>query len=151
VNEAAKQTRTVGGRPPRLVPVDDSLKASQYAVTSYAASQVVTVLPTEIDLNIYQGDDFYLDMVVTDQNSNPIDLTNAQPQSQIRAAPGGAAVLAEIDITLDGTQNNLLHLHLQSSDSSILPPQCAWDLQLSSPSVTTIAAGAVTVRPQVTQ
>jgi hypothetical protein len=139
------QVRTRGARPPRLAPVP-----SADEVAAYAATQVVTVLPAEVDLNIYQGDDFYLDVAVTDAASNPINVTNMAPMSQIRATPDGPAILASFNITVDATTTNLIHLHLASVDSNGLPPTCAWDLQLSQPDVTTIAAGSVTVTLQVT-
>jgi hypothetical protein len=119
-------------------------------VVAYAATQIVTVLPAEVDLNIYQGDDFYLDVAVTDSASNPIDVTNMAPMSQIRTTPDGPAILASFNITVDATNKNIMHLHLAATDSNNLPPACAWDLQLSQPSVTTIAAGTVTVTLQVT-
>jgi hypothetical protein len=147
VNEAAKQTRTVGGRPPRLVPVDDdTLRAIQYAAT-----QVVTVLPLTVNLNIYQGDDFYLDVLVTDADSNPINVTNMSPMSQIRTVPDGPSILASFTCTVDATTTNLIHLHLAATDSNSLPANCVWDLQLSQPDVTTVAAGTVNVTLQVTQ
>lgn len=147
MNEAAKQTRTVGGRPARLTPVPDEAEVVPMA----GSAQVITVLPTEVDLNIYQGDDFYLDMTVVDINSQPVNVTNMQPTSQIRNTPDGPAILATLSCTVDATTTNLIHIHLASSDSTNLPPTCAWDIQLGSPSVITLAAGAVNVTPQVTQ
>jgi hypothetical protein len=145
VEERTGQVRTQGARPPRLAAVP-----SAEEVAAYAATQVVTVLPSEVDLNIYQGDDFYLDVAVTDSDSNPINLTNTAPMSQIRTTPDGPAILASFNITIDTTTTNLMHLHLAAADSNNLPAECAWDLQLSAPSVTTIAAGSVTVTLQVT-
>jgi len=143
------QVRTVGERPARLTPVTD---VADVLATPYASGpQTVTVTPQEVDLNLYQGDDFYLDVQVTDLNSNPINVTGSAPLSQIRATPQSPATIASFTITIDGTTTGLLHLHLAASDANNLPPEAVWDLQLSSPSVTTIAAGKVTVTPQVSQ
>lgn len=137
------QVRSRGARPARLSPVPEQ-------VQPFAGVQEVVVLPTTINLTFYEGDDFYLDMTVTD-STGPIDLTNSQPMSQIRITPDDDNILASFDIVIDGTTQGLLHLHLNALDSNGLPAHCAWDIQLSNPAITTIAAGTVTVKPQVTQ
>jgi hypothetical protein len=139
------QTRTRGARPERLsaVPYVD--------VVQPIAAQTITVLPTTINLNIYQGDDFFLDVTVMDANNNPVVCTNSQPLSQIRLSPNDLTILANLAITVDATTTNLLHLHLLAADSNLLPLVTAWDLQLSSPNVLTIAAGVVNCTPQVTE
>jgi hypothetical protein len=147
------QVRAVGARPGRLPSVE--VKPSPSGVTVTAASvQNVTVLPMTVNLFIYQGDDFYLDLLVNDSAGNPIDITNMQPLSQIRAVPNGPLVFAELLTTVDATETNLLHLQLQAADSAglpALPATCAWDVQLSSPDIVTLAFGTVNVTPQVTQ
>ena len=147
------QVRAVGARPGRLPSIE--VKPSPSGVTVTAASvQNVTVLPMTVNLFIYQGDDFFLDMIVTDSDGNPIDLTNMQPLSQIRSVPNGPIVLANFLTTVDATQTNLLHLQLAAADSNGLPnipATCAWDIQLSYPTIVTLAAGTVNVTPQVTQ
>jgi hypothetical protein len=148
MTEAVGQVRAKGVRPARLTPVH----SSEVAPRDYTQPiQTVTVLPAEINLNIYQGDDFFLDLTVTDQNSNPLDVTNSNVMSQIRASTSSPNLLANISITIDGTTVGLIHMHLAASDSNNLPPSCVWDVQFSSPSIQTIAAGTVTVTPQVTQ
>jgi hypothetical protein len=146
VDETTSQVRLRGARPPRL-----SVASAVQPRDSTQPVQEVVVLPAEINLTFYQGDDFFLDMTVTDPLNNPINCTNAQPTSQIRPAPEDPNVLANITVTVDATTTNLLHLHVASADSTYLPLNSAWDIQLSSPSITTIAAGTVTCNPQVTQ
>lgn len=145
----ASQTRTRGARPPRLVAVPEVV--AQSSVVNALSVQTVTVLPSTVNLVIYQGDDFYLDVSVTDSASNPVNVTSMSPMSQIRTSPNAPAILASINAVVDATVTNLIHLHLNAIDSNSLPVNCAWDLQLSQPSVTTIAAGTVSVTPQVTQ
>jgi hypothetical protein len=147
--EASGQVRTQGARPPRLASI-----SSEYApgvAPRVQAEQDVTVLPAVINLSIYQGDDFFLDMLVTDANNNPVNLSQALPMSQIRPAPDDDMILANLDVEVDATTTNLLHLHLFAADSAQLPATAAWDIQLSVPSITTIAYGTVTVTLQVTQ
>jgi hypothetical protein len=145
--EMMPQVRLRGARPPRLAAAP-AVPPVQFAS---APVQEVVVLPTPINLTFYQGDDFYLDLTVTDPNNNPVDCTNAQPISQIRPAPDDPNTLANLTVTVDATTHNLLHLHVAAADSAMLPLNSAWDIQLSSPSITTIAAGTVTCNPQVTQ
>jgi hypothetical protein len=147
IDEMMAQVRTRGTRPPRL----SAAPAAPPVQFASAPVQEVVVLPTPINLTFYQGDDFYLDLTVTDPNNNPVDCTNAAPMSQIRPAPDDPNTLAVLTVTVDATTHNLLHLHVAAADSAYLPQHAAWDIQLSSPSITTIAAGTVTCNPQVTQ
>jgi hypothetical protein len=142
------QVRMRGARPPRLAPVATS---EVHPLDYTQPVQTVTVLPAEINLHIYQGDDFFLDLTVTDQNNNPLDVTNSSVMSQIRSSFNSPNLLANIGIIIDGTTVGLIHMHLAAQDSDNLPLACVWDIQLSSPAVQTIAAGTVTVTPQVTQ
>lgn len=149
------QVRTTGDRPlplaeRALISVSDAQQTA-VPVQQAASVQTVIVLPAIVNLEIYEGDDFFLDVAVTDVNSNPVNVTNLTPMSQIRVSPDGPAVLANIGITVDATITNLIHLHLAAIDSNNLPANCAWDLQLSTPNVTTLCSGSVTVTPQVTQ
>jgi hypothetical protein len=149
--EGASQVRTVGARPPRLSPLARVPEIQPRAV----AEQDVVVLPAVVNLSIYEGDDFWMDIVITDTNNNPVDLTGTFPTSQIRPAPDDETILANFDVSVDvpsgGTTVNLIHLHLNADDSNLLPASAAWDVQLTTPNITTIAGGTVTVTPQVTQ
>lgn len=149
VRTSPTQMKTRGGRPPRLVPVTEQMPEVDPRYSSVI--QTLTVLPATINLVIYQGDDFFFDMQVVDQNSNLIDLTNSQPMSQIRLTPDGPTVLASFVVTIDTGVLGLLHFHLPALQSNLLPLTSAWDVQLSNPNITTLAAGSVTCEPQVTQ
>lgn len=145
------QIRTRGARPARLA-ADPEVRLLPTSV--FAASgpvQTVTVLPATVNLEIYEGDDFYLDVYVTDMANNPVDVTNLAPMSQIRITTADTSILASIGIIVDATITNLIHLHLAAQDSNNLPANCVWDIQLSTPNVTTLASGTVKVTPQVTQ
>jgi hypothetical protein len=152
MNEAVEervtsQVRTVGARPPRLAPASDAPSGRVIP----QPEQDITVLPAVINLYIYQGDDFYLDMLVTDQNGAAVDCSQSSPMSQVRLFPDDPDILANLSVVVDSTTINLLHLHLLAADSSLLPASAAWDIQLTVPNVTTLAYGSVTVTMQVTQ
>jgi hypothetical protein len=121
------------------------------AVAPLAASapQTVTALPEVVNLEFYQGDDFYLDVTVNDGSGSPAVLTGSSPRAEIHAAPGDPVPLATFTITIDAAPG-LLHLHLPAAESADVPATAVWDLQLSAPDVTTLAAGTVACTQQVT-
>src|SRR5262245_6289481 len=83
-----------------------------------AAADAAGTMPANVNLSVYQGDDFFLTVTV-DDSVTPIDLTLYTPKSQIRPTPGDANLLATFDVTvLDATH---LQLHLTSAESTKLP------------------------------
>jgi hypothetical protein len=114
--------------------------------------QFVAVLPQIVHISFYQGDDFLLDVNVTDpDDGTPIDVTAMSPKAQIRASAINAEILAEFDIDLTDAATGLLHLSIASTVTSGLPVSGVWDLQFSSPRVSTIAAGNVACSREVTR
>lgn len=109
--------------------------------------QTVTALPAPVNLEIYKGDDFYLDVTVTNPDGSDADLSAVTPAAQIRPQPNSATILATFDLTVDG---NVIHLHLPHGESHNLIPRCAWDVQITGGDITTLAAGTVTVSGEVT-
>lgn len=115
----------------------------------YAAPQTVGSLPPIVNLQLYQGDDFFL-VVTVDNSSSTIDLTGYTAQATIRLATGATSVLAAFVCTVrDATT---LDLHLTSAESTKLDKACVWDLQIVDPAgvTTTLCAGSVSVSKQVT-
>jgi hypothetical protein len=111
----------------------------------------LTALPANVNLSIYQGDDFQMTIAVNNPDGSPADLTGATVMSQIRAAASQSSpVLATLTPSISG---NVISLHLASVDSAALPPSAVWDCQMTDakPYVTTLVAGTVTSTPQVTQ
>jgi hypothetical protein len=109
----------------------------------------ISALPLEVDLALYKGDDFYLDLILTDPDGSDTDLSAATPSAQIRVAPNDD-LLAVFDTTVDG---NTIHLHLPHDQSiNLQPGQCAWDAQITTSTdiTTTLVAGAVSVAGEVT-
>jgi hypothetical protein len=117
-----------------------------------ASPQTVSALPATVNLALYQGDDMYLDLTVTDPDGSAADLTGATPKAEIRTAPSSDVVAAEFVIT--GVSANTIHLHLPHAASAALGAgEMAWDCQLtrSSGDITTLAAGRVSVTGEVTR
>lgn len=115
------------------------------------AGQSVGTLPVVVDLVLYRGDDFYLDVTVTDTGGGPFDLTGYTASAQVRvsadtADPPAATFTATIAA-------NVIHLHLANVAAAGLPPLGVWDVQITDAAgvVTTLAYGAVTTTPDVTR
>jgi hypothetical protein len=113
------------------------------------ATKTVTGIPAAINLLVYAGDDLYLDLSVTNVGA-PADLTGYSAKAQIRATPADTAILATLTATIAGST---VHLHLVHTDAATLSGSAVWDCQLTDPigNISTIAAGTVTVTPDVTR
>jgi hypothetical protein len=113
-----------------------------------APPQTITALPAPVNLELYKGDDFYLDLIVTNPDGTDADLSTATPSAQIRTAANSPAVLAAFDATVEG---NIVHLHLPNAEAAKLTSaRCAWDAQIDTGDITTLVAGMVTVSGEVT-
>jgi hypothetical protein len=111
----------------------------------------VGALPAGVDLVMYAGDDFWVNIKVSDSTGAPVDLTPYTARAQIRSAPRSAVVLGEFEITKPDTST--LKLYLPGAISKALPGLCAWDVQISDATdvVMTLAAGSLWVAPEVTR
>lgn len=117
-----------------------------------SACQLIEQLPACVNLSIYEGDDFYLDLAVTDQDAAPVDVTGAIISGQIRPSAESDIVSAEFTGTVDGTDPSLIHLHLPSASNVNMPSSAVWDCEIDlGGSITTLAAGTVTVKQEVTR
>jgi len=110
----------------------------------------ISALPQTVNLSLYAGDDFYMNLTVTNPDGSPSDLSGAVVLAQIKAAPNNPTVLATFSSTIVA---NVIELHLSSASSAALPATCVWDCQITTPAagVTTLAGGTVTVTSQVSQ
>lgn len=111
----------------------------------------VVALPVPVNLSLYQGDDFFLDLVVNNPDGTPAALGGVTPTATIKSGPP-SSVTATFAATVAG---NLIHLHLPASESAKLTaPAATWDCQIASTDVpahiTTLVAGKVSVAAQVT-
>jgi hypothetical protein len=92
----------------------------------------------------------FLDVVVNRTDGTPSDLTDYLVRAQVRATPNATLVLATWTPTIVG---NTIHLLLLGSESRALPLQTVWDVEITSPAgvVTTLAAGSISMKAQVTR
>ena len=110
-------------------------------------------MPSNANLEIYQGDDYSAIVTVSNGTSMPPDLTGYTPRAQIRVGPADTnpQVVAEIITVLD--LPNLISLSIPNAITVKLAGQYVWDLQLIDPSgiTSTILAGGVAVTREVTR
>ncbi|HSS09401.1 MAG TPA: hypothetical protein VLL25_05925 [Acidimicrobiales bacterium] len=110
-------------------------------------------LPQVVDLNIFQGDTFALQVVVSvaGEPATPADLAGYQAASQIRPTAPAEEVLAEFEATIT---DNVILLGLSPEKTAALPARGGvWDVQITAPDgrVTTLLRGRVAVTEQVTR
>ena len=113
------------------------------------AAEKVGQLPTNIDLVIYEGDDFHLVLGVA-ASGVPVDLTGYTAKAQIRSTTESDVVLAEFDCDINLSE---VLLHLTSADATDIAAATVWDVQVTDADgeVTTLAYGRVTATQEVTR
>lgn len=120
------------------------------------APQDITSLPTEVNLHLYQGDDFWLVITVETAAGAPYPLAGVVAKSQIRSGIADESpVMAEFAPTVASSlAASTVTLHLTSPQATLLVPGSnRWDCQitLSNGWVTTLCAGACVVTGEVTR
>jgi len=116
-----------------------------------STTTLIRVVPLVVDLRLYEGDDVFLRVVVTDPDTfGPADLTGYTAQSQIRAAAGDAEIMAEFTTEII---DNFVYLTLTSPQTTGLVGRGVWDVQLVDADgvVGTVAGGRVTWVAEVTR
>ncbi len=116
-----------------------------------ASTSVVGTLPMQVDLILYRGDDFFLDIAVTDADGAPVDLTGYTATSQLRATAD--TVDPPMGSFTCTTSTNVVHLHLPAANAKGLAHTAVWDVQIADAGgvITTLAYGAATIQPDVTR
>lgn len=117
-----------------------------------AARITVNAIPQAVDLLLYQGDDFFLDVTVNNADGTPFTMTGWVPKAQIRPTPPDETVVAELTCT---AASNVVSIHLLHVDSALLTePLYAWDVQVTHTAdgvVTTLCYGIVNMTLEVTR
>lgn len=117
------------------------------------ANKVMGALPLGIDLAVYAGDDFWLNVDVSDPATGlPVDLTGFIPSAQVRLTSADSTVLADFECEIN---TSTISLHLHHDDAAVLPAVTAWDLQITTadldPVVLTLVGGQIKTTPEVTR
>jgi hypothetical protein len=114
------------------------------------AAITFNALPMQVDLVLYAGDDFFIDLTVMAPDGSPADLTGSVATAQIRPTPGSAELIAEFDAVIE---DNVIHLHLPASEAAkLVAGTSAWDCQLDTAGViATQVRGLITATWDVTR
>jgi hypothetical protein len=116
----------------------------------------VIAMPMPVNLVIYQGDTFDLDITITDP-ADPegdeivLDLTGLTAQAQIRLTQANPLPMATFMAEADG---NTVSLHLDAVQSAgMRPGRSVWDCQLSDEDgqVMTLCYGTAWITAEVTR
>lgn len=106
----------------------------------------VDVQPLTVDLKLYEGDDFSMDIVVTNPDGTPAVV--GTPLAQIRATTDSPVLATFTTTVLD----NMIHLYLPGTliDETL---DGVWDCQVTDDQgqVTTLVAGSVVTTAEVTR
>jgi hypothetical protein len=110
----------------------------------------VDARPQEVNLDLYQGDDFYVDIAVVNPDGSGADLTGWTAEAQIRATRTDMQIMASFTATITG---NIIELHLPNDQSRGLAPVAEWDCHIRSgtPEIYTIVSGTVRTARDVTR
>ena len=105
---------------------------------------VISALPLAVNLNLYQGDDFFLNLTVMN-GGVPADLSHSVATATILATS------TSVDFTCT-IVSNVIQLHLPSAISeTLLAGSGRWDCEITTNGIVqTLAAGTVKVTARVT-
>ena len=110
-------------------------------------------MAAKADLDIYQGDDYAAIVSVQNADGSPADISGYTAQAQIRSdvADNSPLILATMSAVVSSPNISLALGH--TATAALAGGKFRWDLQIVSASgvITTILAGAVTVKQEVTR
>lgn len=113
-----------------------------------SGSITITALPRTVNLRLYAGDDFAIDLTITDADGDPADLEGTEPAAEVRATADAQTVAAVFVVAVEG---NVVRLRLPSAVTAELPWRGVWDCRLFGGRVITLVSGTVSVTPAVTR
>lgn len=115
-------------------------------------SPVCFTKPVKIDLCLYRGDSGRLRVEVNDDAGDPIDITTATWDCDIRAAHDDAAPLVTLAVEPVVGETNMVDLVLDAGDSETLDADGVWDLEMTlNGQVITLLYGDVFVTKDVSR
>lgn len=112
--------------------------------------QVVFSDPLPVDLYVYRGDSGRFRVAVTDPAGNPLDISTATWDCDIRQSPDAADPLVSLDV--NPVDANTIEVVLTPLMSALLVDNAVWDLEMTlDAEVQTLMAGAVHVHKDVSR
>ena len=111
--------------------------------------------PKELNLHLRAGDSFARSVQLQEADGSPANLTGYTPRAQIRDRPGGTLLATlttgVVGLPTDGIISYALTV-TQTRALAAAEPGMVWDLEVDAgdTQTTTVAAGTVTICPEVT-
>lgn len=124
----------------------------------------VTVGPAEFNIEAYQGDTIVFTVTLRQETDSatwadpntpeyePVDLTGATFEAQVRPRPGASSLWATFTIEAVDLPQGQVRLVLPADESANIRRNAQWDLEVTFPdgTVRTLLYGAVMLTKQVT-
>lgn len=106
--------------------------------------------PQELDLKFYSGDDVLFEILLRDDNGDPISTVGATALAQIKHCKTDVVAATSFGIVVNSSS---LTLSLTETQTAALTKGYVWDLQVTFPTndVITIAEGRLYIRGDVTR
>jgi hypothetical protein len=110
----------------------------------------IQAIPAQVNLDLYQGDDFTMTLTVTNPDGSEADLTDAIIAAQVRKTPPDETVIARFT---PAHSVNVITLWLPGAESAKLGATQAWDCDMTDAGgrITTLVYGTLTAKSEVTR
>jgi hypothetical protein len=132
----------------RPSPLSTVAAVTTISLSPNAQVNVVVGLPPTIDLRLYQGDHFTLELSVLDTMGNQVNFAGSVFTSQIRSSPNDPTLLSTFAVS---TMSNVVMLTLDHNSSNFWG-SAVWDVQWEDPNAVyrTLARGSIEMTASVT-
>jgi hypothetical protein len=108
--------------------------------------------PIKIDLKVYRGDSGRFRITVRDPSGNPIDISTATFDADIRLKATDATTLTSFDIVPVAGDPASIDVMLSAANSDLLTGPCVYDVEMTlSGLVTTLVTGSIAVTQDVSR
>jgi hypothetical protein len=108
--------------------------------------------PIKIDLKVYRGDSGRFRVTVRDPSGNPIDISTATFDGDIRVKATDVATITSFDIVPVAGDPASIDVMLSSTNSALLTGPCVYDIEMTlSGLVTTLVTGNIVVTQDVSR
>ena len=108
--------------------------------------------PLKVDLSVYRGDSGRFRITVTDIAGNPVDVSAATWDADIRLKADDADTIGNFVIVPDATDTSSIDVELPADLSGTLPQNCTYDVEMRmGTDVKTLVCGNITVTQDVSR
>jgi len=127
------------------VPTDTTNRHRAVAATAptVALAPITLSAPVQLDLAIYRGDTGHFQVHLTDSLGQPVDVSTATWDADIRLTADDTTTVGSFVITT--VDSATIDVAVDTALSEVLPPAAVWDLEMTNNGeVKTLLAGKIT-------